>query len=78
MIDELESTISTNYGTATCVKDVELLEWGTNNKVPIKVADQLIITYHECDGTLGIQKEGESELMCSRDERKFFNFDWGI
>ena len=64
------------YGTATCKKDIELSVWdGSNDVVPIKGGEELIISYHECDGSLGLAK-GDVEFCCSYQDRKCFKEKW--
>ena len=64
------------YGTAICKKDISLSVWdGSNDMVSFKVGDEVIISYHEQDGSLGLTKDSV-EVCCRHAERKYFEERW--
>jgi len=64
------------YGIAICKEEISMYVWdGSNDMVSFKVGDELVITYHEQDGSLGLTKDGV-EVCCRSVERKCFEEKW--
>lgn len=72
----MSDNFTANYGTAICKKDLSLEVWdGSDDKAFFEKGDELTITYHEQDGSLGLTKDG-IEYFCSRTDRKLFEEKW--